>query len=64
MMGTWFLGSAVGNLFAGIIGGHIGSAEAQEIPAQLMQMTLIGGGAGLLMLVFARPIRNWMGGIK
>ena len=64
MMGTWFLGSAVGNLFAGIIGGHIGSAEAQEIPAQLMQMTLIGGGAGLLMLVFARRIRTWMGGIK
>ncbi len=64
MMGTWFLGSAVGNLFAGIIGGHIGSAEAQEIPAQLMQMTLIGGGAGLLMLVFAWRIRTWMGGIK
>jgi POT family proton-dependent oligopeptide transporter len=64
MMGTWFLGAAVGNLFAGIIGGHIGSTEAEEIPAQLMQMTLIGGGAGLLMLVFARQIRNWMGGIK
>jgi proton-dependent oligopeptide transporter, POT family len=64
MMGTWFLGAAVGNLFAGIIGGHIGSAEIGEIPAQLMRMTLIGGGAGLLMLVFARRIRSWMGDIK
>ena len=64
MMGTWFLGSAVGNLFAGIIGGHIGSAEAERVPAQLMQMTLIGAGAGLLMLVFARSIRSWMGGVR
>jgi len=64
MMGTWFLGSAVGNLFAGLIGGEIGSAEASEIPARLMEMTAVGIGAGVLMLVFSRPIRNWMGGIR
>jgi proton-dependent oligopeptide transporter, POT family len=64
MMGTWFLGSAVGNLFAGLIGGEIGSAEASEIPGRLMEMTFVGVGAGLLMLVFSRPIRNWMGGIR
>ena len=64
MMGTWFLGSAVGNGFAGLIGGEIGAAEASELPGRLMEMTLIGVGAGLLMLVFARPIRNWMGGIR
>jgi POT family proton-dependent oligopeptide transporter len=64
MMGTWFLGSAVGNLFAGLIGGEIGGAEASEMPARLMEMTLVGVGAGLLMLVFSRPIRNWMGGIR
>jgi POT family proton-dependent oligopeptide transporter len=64
MMGTWFLGSAVGNGFAGLIGGEIGAAEASELPGRLMEMTLIGVGAGLLMLVFARPIRNWMGGVR
>ena len=64
MMGTWFLGSAVGNLFAGLIGGEIGSAEASEIPARLMEMTAVGIGAGVLMLVFSRPIRNGMGGIR
>ena len=64
MMGTWFLGSAVGNLFAGLIGGEIGGAEASEMPARLMEMTLVGAGAGLLMLVFSRPIRNWMGGVR
>jgi POT family proton-dependent oligopeptide transporter len=64
MMGTWFLGSAVGNLFAGLIGGHIGGAEASEMPRQLMIMTLIGVGSGALMLAFARPIRIWMGGVR
>jgi POT family proton-dependent oligopeptide transporter len=64
MMGTWFLGSAVGNGFAGLIGGEIGAAEASELPGRLMEMTLIGAGAGLLMLVFARYIRNWMGGVR
>jgi POT family proton-dependent oligopeptide transporter len=64
MMGTWFLGAAVGNLFAGLIGGHIGSLEADAMPAELMKMVLIGAGSGLAMLLFARPIRNWMGGIK
>jgi POT family proton-dependent oligopeptide transporter len=63
LMATWFLGLALGNLFAGLIGGHIGSADASDLPGQLMQMVLIGGGAGLAMIIFARTIRNWMGGI-
>ncbi len=64
MMGTWFLGSAVGNLFAGLIGGHVASSTADALPDQFLQMALVGGGAGALMLIFARPIRNWMGGVK
>jgi POT family proton-dependent oligopeptide transporter len=64
MMGTWFLGSAVGNLFAGLIGGHIASSTAEALPGQFMQMILVGGGAGLVMLALSRPIRNWMGGVK
>jgi len=64
LMGTWFLGSAVGNLFAGLIGGHIGSAKPEELPGLFLQMTLVGVVAGVIMLVLSRPLRNWMGGIK
>ena len=64
MMGTWFLGAAVGNLFAGLIGGHVASSDAESLPAQFLQMALVGGAAGVLMLILSRPIRNWMGGIK
>jgi POT family proton-dependent oligopeptide transporter len=64
MMGTWFLGLAVGNLIAGMIGGEISAAEVSELPSKLMTMTLVGAGAGLVMIVFARYIRGWMGGIR
>jgi len=64
MMGTWFLGLAVGNLLAGMIGGEISAAEVGELPANLMTMVFVGGGAGLAMIVFARFIRGWMGGIR
>ncbi|MGH8284796.1 MAG: peptide MFS transporter [Steroidobacteraceae bacterium] len=64
MMGTWFLGSAVGNLFAGLIGGHIGSSEASDMPALFLQMILIGAGAGVVMLLLARPLRNWIGAAR
>ncbi len=64
MMGTWFLGSALGNLFAGLIGGHIGSATANELPGEFLQMALIGGGAGAAMLVLTPVLRKMMGGVR
>ena len=51
MMGTWFLGAAVGNALAGLIGGHIGSGEAAAMPAQFLQMCFIAGGAGLVLIL-------------
>jgi len=64
MMGTWFLGLAIGNLLAGTIGGEISAADVSELPGKLTTMTLVGAGAGLLMLVCARWTRSWMGGIR
>lgn len=64
MMGTWFMGASLGNLIAGLVGGHVGGGEIADMPGQFMQMMWIGGGAGVLMLIFAYPIRKMMGGIK
>ncbi|MFO1426808.1 MAG: peptide MFS transporter [Steroidobacteraceae bacterium] len=61
MMGTWFLGAAVGNSVAGLIGGEIGSSAAAAMPAQFQQMLWIGAGAGVLMLLASRVLRRWMG---
>lgn len=61
MMGTWFLGAALGNLLAGIIGGHVGGGEAEAMPGQFLTMAFIAGGAGMAMLVATPAIRKMMG---
>jgi POT family proton-dependent oligopeptide transporter len=63
MMGTWFLGAAIGNLAAGLIGGEIGS-DVTGMPAQFLHMALIGGASGCIMLALARPVRAWMGAAR
>ena len=64
MMGTWFLGAALGNLVAGLVGGHVGGGDVAAMPSQFLTMAFIGGGAGLLMLVASPWIRKMMGGIR
>ncbi|MEK6806083.1 MAG: peptide MFS transporter [Pseudomonadota bacterium] len=63
MMGTWFLGAALGNLAAGLIGGHVGAGAVSEMPGQFMNMLLIGCGAGVVMLAFSKIINGWTGGV-
>ena len=63
MMGMWFLGTAMGNLAAGLIGGRIGSAVA-TMPAEFTHMALYGIGAGVLMMLLSPVIRRWMSGIR
>jgi proton-dependent oligopeptide transporter, POT family len=71
MMGIWFMAAALGNLIAGQVAGLIGAGEdaAGEISATAaMQtftlVTLLTVGFGLLLAVFARPIRaRLMGGV-
>lgn len=60
MMGTWFLGAAIGNLAAGLIGGEVASGVA-DMPAQFLRMALIGCASGFVMLALAKPVRAWMG---
>jgi len=63
LMGTWFLGAAIGNLAAGRIGGEIGS-NVSVMPTQFLVMALIGGAAAVLLFLVAKPVTAWMGGIK
>ena len=63
MMGTWFLGAALGNLAAGQIGGRIGS-DVATMPGEFLQMTLFGVGAGAIVLALSPLFRSWMGGIR
>ena len=61
MMGVWFMASAIGNLIAGLVGGHVNPENLQEMP-QLFQRTafsLFIAAAVLALMVV--PIRRMMG---
>jgi POT family proton-dependent oligopeptide transporter len=64
MMGTWFLGTAIGNTIAGLVGGQFAEAKADQMPQIFTVMTFIGLGAGVLILLVSRPLRAWIGDKK
>lgn len=61
MMGVWFMASALGNLIAGLVGGHVNPENLAEMP-QLFQRTALSLfiAAGVLGLLVV-PIRRMMG---
>jgi POT family proton-dependent oligopeptide transporter len=63
MMGIWFLGAALGNVVAGLIAGEFDAENVAGMPAQYMQIVLTTGGAGLIFIIFTKPIKKLMGGI-
>ncbi|MDH3284841.1 MAG: peptide MFS transporter [Acidobacteriota bacterium] len=61
MMGTWFMGAALGNLIAGLVAGYL---EALPTVQLFTAVAGIAAGCGLLFLVLARPL-NWLAaGVK
>ena len=60
MMGIWFLGTAFGNLIAGIAGGRFGTTTTYELFGAVTRFTLIGGAvmAVLTLLIFNRWTRD------
>jgi POT family proton-dependent oligopeptide transporter len=66
MMGIWFMSTALGNLFAGLIAGEAsgGTEEAlAQMPDQYMMIVYTAVGAGVLLLLLSRPIRKLMGNV-
>ena len=61
MMGTWFLGAALGNLIAGLVAGYV-EALPQNALYGTVALTVIG--FGFLFLVLSKPIRNLASGVK
>ena len=55
MMGVWFMGTALGNLYAGLSAGLF---ESMSPPGLFSTVAMISAGAGLVFFVFQRPIRN------
>jgi POT family proton-dependent oligopeptide transporter len=58
LMGTWFMGTALGNLIAGLAGGGFEGLTTGEMFAAVAKVT---GAAGLILLLFSRPLKRLAG---
>jgi POT family proton-dependent oligopeptide transporter len=64
MMGTWFMGAALGNLVGGLVAGLFGEESLEQMPERFGMIVITTLGTGLLFAVFARPIRRLIGEVK
>ena len=55
MMGTWFLGAALGNLIAGLVAGYVESLPQSELYA-IVATTVVA--FGILFVLLSKPVRN------
>jgi POT family proton-dependent oligopeptide transporter len=64
MMGIWFMAASLGHVIAGLLAGSLSAEdEVAQMPDRFLQVTLIVGGAGLLLALCLGPIRR-LGGLQ
>ena len=64
MMGMWFVGTALGNLVAGLVAGRFNPDKLEQIPDLFMTMVMTGIGAGIVFLVLSPLMKKWMGNVE
>jgi POT family proton-dependent oligopeptide transporter len=57
VMGLWFTASALGNLMAGLIGGHVSINEVEQLPLLFMRC-VIALLRALVLWLMRKPIRK------
>jgi POT family proton-dependent oligopeptide transporter len=64
MMGIWFLAASVGNLVAGLVGGHVDPTKLEQTPAVFSGTAIALFVATLILGLMIVPIRRMMVGVK
>ena len=59
MMGLWMCSFSLGNIIAGLLAGRFNAESLADFPGLYIQITSISLMAGLLLVVLARPLKNW-----
>ena len=60
MMGIWFLASSLGAIIAGLISGRATNDGLISMPGLLNQIALTASLFGLVLIIIARPLNNWV----
>ncbi len=64
MMGIWFLAASVGNLVAGLVGGHVDPSKLEQTPAVFTGTTVALAVSTLVLVLMIVPIRRMMANVK
>jgi len=64
MMGVWFLATSLGSVLAGLLAGEFNPDTIHQWPAMYLKIVILPGIAALLLLLFYRPIKRLMVGVK
>lgn len=64
MMGVWFMATALGNLIAGLLAGHVSGENLPAMPMRFFQLVAVAGIAGLVLLLLSKPIQRLSGGVE
>ena len=64
MMGTWFLGSSLGNLVAGLLAGRIKMDTTQPKSGDFLDLLWMPLISGLALILLSPIIKRWSGGVK
>ena len=60
MMGVWFMAAALGNLLAGLVGGHVDPEKLDQMPQLFMRTSMSLFIAAVVLGLLIIPIRNMM----
>ncbi len=63
MMGVWFMASALGNLIAGLVGGHVDPEKLQEMPTLFWQTSMWLFIAAVVCGLLVKPVGKMMRGV-
>ena len=64
MFGMWFTASALGKLIAGLLAGHLAQDDIAGMSDRFQFVFFTAAGAGIFMLLLAKPVQRLMGDIK
>jgi proton-dependent oligopeptide transporter, POT family len=64
MMGIWFLAASVGNLVAGLVGGHVDPSKLEQTPAVFSGTAIALFVSTAILLAMVIPIRKMMANVK
>ncbi len=64
MMGIWFLATSVGNLVAGLVGGHVDPTKLDQTPLVFTGTAIALFGATAILALMIIPIRRMMADVR